>query len=227
MSEMENIENENAEGHSFESGTMEGLMKAMLQNNGSILGLFDEFPTLIDNIDKGTTGTSEKGRFLSLYSAVDWSKKTKSCGNMSVKDPRLNLISYTQPFYAVNFARNNLQDGFFQRFLITVPAESFVKFEMKEEAMVQSKNVISFSTILQKIYVSCTGKGMELQLNKEAMHLYQNLHDEIVDFRMKDKFEEDKISIKSKSLAQTLRISAVICLLSRAHAQARNHTLKA
>ena len=170
VSEMENIENENAEGHSFESGTMEGLMKAMLQNNGSILGLFDEFSTLIDNIDKGTTGTSEKGRFLSLYSAVDWSKKTKSCGNMSVKDPRLNLISYTQPFYAVNFARNNLQDGFFQRFLITVPAESFVKFEMKEEAMVQSKNVISFSTILQKIYVSCTGKGMELQLNKEAMH---------------------------------------------------------
>ena len=46
---MEKIETESSESHFFESGTMEGLMKAMCQNNGSILGMFDEFSTLIDN----------------------------------------------------------------------------------------------------------------------------------------------------------------------------------
>lgn len=131
VKELEKVPNGNFESHLFESGTMEGLMKSMTQNNGSLMGVYDEFSTLIDNIDKGSTGSIEKGRYISLYSAVDWSKKTKSAGNMLVKDPgRLNMISYTQPFYATNFARNNLQDGFFQRFLITVPCEVFIK--MKE-----------------------------------------------------------------------------------------------
>ena len=184
--------------------------KAMVQNNGSILGVFDEFSTLIDNIDKGSTGTSEKGRYLSLYSAVDWSKKTKSSGNMYVKDPRLNIISYTQPFYAVNFARNNVQDGFFQRFMLTVPAEAFIKSDIKENAMKKSKDVISLSSIFQKIYKNCSGDGVEIKLNEEADKLYRNLHDDIVDFRMADRFEEEKISNKSKSLGLTLRVSAII-----------------
>jgi hypothetical protein len=117
------VENDNSDSHFFESGTMEGLMKTLCQNNGTLVGVYDEFSTLIDSLDKGTTGSSEKGRYLSLYSAVDWSKKTKTSGNLMIKDPRLNLISYTQPFYGANFARNNLQDGFFQRFLITIPSE--------------------------------------------------------------------------------------------------------
>lgn len=43
--------------------TMEGLMKTMYQNNSSILGIFDEFSTLLGYIDKWSTGSSEKGRF--------------------------------------------------------------------------------------------------------------------------------------------------------------------
>ena len=108
---------------------MEGLIKALVQNNGSLLGVFDEFSTLIDSLDKGTTGSSEKGRYISLYSAVNWSKKTKTSGNMMIKDPHFNLISYTQPFYVANFARNIL---FFQRFLITVPGEVYVKMDEKK-----------------------------------------------------------------------------------------------
>ena len=144
VTEVEGIENENndIESHTFVSGTMEGLMKAMHENNDSILGVFDEFSTLIDNIDKGSTGTSEKGRYLSLYSAVDWSKKTKASGNIHVKDPRLNIISFTQPFYAINFARNNIQDGFFQRFLVTVPIDVFKQLDLRLSYVGESRVLI-------------------------------------------------------------------------------------
>ena len=127
-------------------------MKALSQNNGSLIGVFDEFSTLIDNLDKGSTGSSEKGRYLSLYSAVDWSKKTKTAGNLFVKDPRLNIISYTQPFYAANFAMNNLQDGFFQRFLITIPGEVYVKMEEKENAVKNFNEIVELDKMLQNIY---------------------------------------------------------------------------
>lgn len=69
--------NDGSDSHLFESRTMEGLLKGLHQNNGSLLEVYDEFSTLIDNLDEGSTGSSEKGRYLSLYSAVDWSKKNQ------------------------------------------------------------------------------------------------------------------------------------------------------
>lgn len=105
----------------FESGTLEGLMKEMEDNHGSVIGVFDEFATFRDNLDKGSSGAAEKGRFLSLFNASSWKKSTKSSGTVNIEDPRFNLISYTQPKYACGFSRNNVSDGFFQRFLITLP----------------------------------------------------------------------------------------------------------
>ena len=114
VEELDKVVNESLSGeHSFESGTMEGLMKAISDNNGTILGIYDEFSTFLDNMDKGTTGSSEKGRYLSLFSAVDWSKKTKSAGSLQIKDPRFSMISFTQPNYALNFVRNS---QFFKNF---------------------------------------------------------------------------------------------------------------
>ena len=105
----------------FESGTLEGLMKNLEDNQGSMIGVFDEFSTFRDNIDKGSSGTAEKGRYLSLFNASSWKKSTKGAGTKSIDDPRFNMISYTQPQYACNFSRSNVADGFFQRFLITLP----------------------------------------------------------------------------------------------------------
>lgn len=105
----------------FESGTLEGLMKEMEENNGSVIGVFDEFATFRDSLDRGSAGAAEKGRYLSLFNASSWKKSTKSSGTVNIEDPRFNLISYTQPKYACGFSRNNVSDGFFQRFLITLP----------------------------------------------------------------------------------------------------------
>lgn len=70
--------------------------------------------------------------------------------------------------------------------------------------------------MLHKIYLQCSGTGLALKLSKSATNLYKSVHDEIIEFRRKDSFEEDKLSIKSKSLGQILRVSAIICLLREA-----------
>ena len=41
-------------------------------------------------------------------------------------DPRFNFVSFTQPFYAMNFAKTNVHDGFFQRFMISIPEEVYI-----------------------------------------------------------------------------------------------------
>ena len=41
------------EGHVFESGTLEGLMKALSDNNSTMMGVYDEFSTFHDSLDKG------------------------------------------------------------------------------------------------------------------------------------------------------------------------------
>ena len=121
------IENNTEGSHTFDSGTLEGLMQSMRLNNGTVMACHDEFSTFNDSLDKGNSGSCEKSRYLSLYSGASWSKKTKTSGNIEVIDPRLNMFAFTQPYYAAQFARNNLSDGFYQRFLISVPREVYVK----------------------------------------------------------------------------------------------------
>jgi len=78
------------------------------------MGCYDEFASFNDNLDKGTSGSSEKAR-LSLYSGSTWSKKTKTSGCFEMHDPRFNMIAFTQPYYTAQFARSNQLDGFFIR----------------------------------------------------------------------------------------------------------------
>jgi len=173
-------------------------MKTLNENNGTIMGIYDEFSTFLDNLDKGTTGASEKGRYLSLFSAVDWSKKTKSAGSLNIKDPRFCMVSFTQPYYAYNFVQNSQHDGFFQRFLITTPKEVLVMIDEKLEMVEKSKgNLIEMSSIFQLIFDHCQN-GNEIVLNKEAFNQYKIVHDEIVKFRAQDLFEDDKAKYKIK-----------------------------
>ena len=39
--------------HIYESGTLEGLMKLMGDNNETAMGTFDEFAKFIDSLDRG------------------------------------------------------------------------------------------------------------------------------------------------------------------------------
>ena len=93
-----------------------------------------------DNLDKGVPGFSEKARYLSLYSGSKWSKKTRISGCIEMSSPRFNMCAFTQPFYAVNYAQNNVSDGFYQRFILSVPEEVYIKIKKKKE-LIQGKMI--------------------------------------------------------------------------------------
>ena len=52
-----------------------------------------------------------------------------------------------------------------------------------------------------------------MSLDDDAMKMYDAFHDEIIEFRQKDRFEEARLSVKSKSLGMVMRVASVICLL--------------
>ena len=81
-----------------------------------------------------------------MHNCVLFSKHTKTVNNLIVTDPRFNIIAYTQPTTAANFAKKqHTDDGFFQRFLVTLPREVFVFSKdvgtCQEELAKESKTV--------------------------------------------------------------------------------------
>ena len=48
--------------HIFDSGTIEGLMTTLHENNGSVLCAVDEFSTFLDAMDKHSNGNVERSR---------------------------------------------------------------------------------------------------------------------------------------------------------------------
>ena len=101
----------------FDSGTIDGLAKALESTKGNVISVNDEFANFMESLDNGAKkNNTEKSRILTLYNATSWSKRTKTCGSFSIEDPRFQMIGFTQPDYLFEFARNpaNLRDGFFQ-----------------------------------------------------------------------------------------------------------------
>ena len=86
----------------FDTGTMEGLMSQMRDNNGCVISMMDEFSIFFYSLDKNTSGNSERARFLSLWSAVPWSKRTKNSGHENVEDPRFQMTGFYQNYLLMN-----------------------------------------------------------------------------------------------------------------------------
>ena len=210
------IENPHVGGHIFDTGTSEGLMMAMHDNNGTILSSKDEFASFNISFDKTSSSNMEKSRFLSLYSCTPWSRTTKTNGVMSIQDPRFNLISFTQPLYMATFAKNSTSDGFFQRFLTSVPKEMFIKRREKKAMLTENedKNKLDMENVLRNMYKDGRKNKINLILSSDAEEYYDAHHDGVVvDYRQEDLYEEGNVSIKSKSVGLAMRLSGVICLL--------------
>ena len=73
--------------------------------------------------------------------------------------------------------------------------------------------MIDLEKILEYIYNYSFQRNIQLKLDKEALNLYDDFHEDIIDFRKQDRFEESKLSVKSKSLGLVMRLSAIISLL--------------
>ena len=56
--------------HIFDSGTIEGLMTTLQENNGSILCAVDEFSSFLDSMDRNSNGNVERSRYKFFFFKV-------------------------------------------------------------------------------------------------------------------------------------------------------------
>ena len=75
----------------------------------------------------------------------------------------------------------------------------------------QYYNILSF----RLLYKDGSKKQIKMVVKEgsEAERLYDTHHDEAVDFRSNDLFEERKVSVKSKAVGLAMRLAGVICLM--------------
>lgn len=205
--------------HTLDTFSLDGLMSAMMRNSQCALGLYDEMATFDDSLDKGSSKSFERSRFLTLFGGGKWKKNTKTSGDCVLEDPRFNMASFTQPHYLAQFAESNKKNGLFGRFLVTSPEDRFVMMEEKKR-LIRKKckegNNINMLDILISIYDRCVGNGVEVILSEEAKLLYDDLHDEIVAYRRDHQGSVIEKSIKSKSLGILLRVGGILSLIRNA-----------
>ena len=205
--------------HTLDTFTLDGLMSAMLKNNECAIGLFDEMSTFDDSLDKGSNKSFDRSRFLTLFGAGKWKKSTMTSGERVLTDPRFNMASFTQPHYLHQFADNNAKNGFFARFLVSLPEERFIEIDEKIKFIRQQArdgNAINMAEIFKSIYDRCVKKGIELFVSDDGSHIYKDLHDEIVQYRREHRGFKLEKSIRSKSLGILLRVGGVMSFIRNA-----------
>ena len=73
------------------------------------------------------------------------------------------------------------------------------------------------SEVYRKVYKQCKKAfSVSLVLDSEAYEVYKVYHNQVVEYRKEDLYEEDKLSVQSKSTGIMLRLFGVLRLLSEA-----------
>ena len=94
---------------------------------------------------------------------------------------------------------------------VSVLAELYIKRSESKKALENKEDIMEMKGVLETIYEKCQ-EEMCIALSKEAEEACNNYHDSVVEFRMKDKFDNHKVSIMSKSKSLSLRLAGVISL---------------
>lgn len=193
----------------FDSGTLEGLLNTLRENDGSVFAAVDEFSTFLDSLDRGSNGNADRARYLSLWSGSSWSKRTKLDGLEEITEPRYQMTSFYQNYFMISHIANDVHyDGFFSRFLIASPSEVYVTLQKKIGAAL-ADDPIPMEDVFS-VMNSCFGDGFQFRLDEEALNLFSQYHDiEVLQYRKDELFEDTKSMIKSKSIGNLLRVSGV------------------
>ena len=108
---------------------------------------------------------------------------------------------------------SNHFDGFLPRFLVATPEEEYVTMEQKISASKRTTEV-DIQLIFDKIFNLFFENGHTFELDDEALKIFSTYHDkDVLEFRKTDVFEDVKSMIKSKSIGNLLRTTAIQCAL--------------
>lgn len=211
---MHALPKEGDEQHVYDVGSMEGLMAALKDNQGSVYCAVDELKSFLDLMDKNG-GHAERCRYLSLWSGLDWSKRTKGTGICEITNPRFNFTSFNQNYFLIDLLLNSAHyDGFLPRFLVATPDEVFVGLDEKMKAS-KEREQINMRRIIRQIY-KYFRSGCIFVFDEKALNKFKQYDQEVLDERKSDRFDDMKSMVLAKSVNNLIRVSAVQCALRSA-----------
>ena len=100
-------------------------------------------------------------------------------------------------------------DGFLARFLVASPSEVFVTLDKKIKANFESTiDMVDVFHIVNRLFE----KGHVFRVDVDALDVFRDFHDNyVLQERERDKFEDQKSMLLSKSCGNVLRVAAVQC----------------
>ncbi|XP_044166755.1 uncharacterized protein LOC122946920 [Acropora millepora] len=161
--------------------TFEKMGEIMSQNDGKMLGLYDELTNWLSQVNlysgaKGLLDTHEFTKLLELFSATSWSRQTVA-GNANFKMPRtcLTLCGMTQPATAAPLIvdKNNVDKGLASRFLWIFPKPVFKTFSALEVSAnkEQKEAAENFTSHLEDISIQIVKGSRDTSAEPNVYHL--------------------------------------------------------
>ena len=187
--------------------SMPALHRAMLQNKGQILGLYDEM-----NIMYQQMKPADRPMLQSLNNGVAWSRNfLNTPGTPKIERTAFNMTGFIQPEYAVTMLEKSDPGGFYDRQLFDCPPERHVKFS----DMIPIDSSVPPLTLLFQIIRKAHSERSLYTLSDEATKEFELYHDRMVE-NIEQCKDGNRKGIYSKAKGQCARLALVFHVIDQA-----------
>ena len=192
--------------------SFEELHSIMSQNNGQILGCFDEMSTLYGQLDLYKhASTMDRKTLLTLNGGGAWARNFKSYTGR-ISKTAFNITGFIQPAFVFEMLNSDDADGLNDRQLFDFPPER--ELLLNELVVPMPADTPDLKSILNAVRLAHVSAEM-YTLEGEAYELFRMCHDELVQEKQKTK-DENVQGILSKARGYLARIALIVHCLEQA-----------
>ena len=199
-----------------QQSSMEALHNIMLRNGSQILGLYDEMSVMYGQLDayKYSGSTLDRSTLLNLYKGGSWARNFKNkLGPSKMLKTAFNMSGFIQPAFVLSTHNKCDADGFNDHQLFDCPEE--VEYKYKDLKVPMDESILSLALVFKLLHDVHLEKRT-YTMNEEAMDVFIQYHDGLVDRKRAIPDDENRRGILSKAKGQCARLSMIQYVLGQA-----------
>ena len=196
--------------------SFEELHEVLKRSGGSVLGMFDEFLTLLQQLDlfKGTSSTVDRKLLLSLNGGSKWARNFRKIKPSNLAKTHVNFCGMIQPKFVTEMLEEDDADGLMDRLLIVCPKE--VVYFSHDYKTPMRDDIPLIVDILRSIKKAHDGKSRIYTFTQTGADTFKEVHDQLVFWKSDIHDDENRRGMLSKTIGQVARLSAVVVALRNA-----------
>lgn len=159
--------------------SFEELHEVLKRSNGSVIGMFDEFLTLLQQLDlfKGSSSTVDRKLLLSLNGGSKWSRNFRKMEPSNLAKTHVNFCGMVQPKFVTKLLDEDDADGLMDRLLFVCPKE--VVYYSKDYKTPMPENTPKISEILKTIQEHHK-RAVVYTFDEGGLETFHEVHDTLV-----------------------------------------------